>query len=285
MPEPADLPEPAVSQEQYDREYFLECCAGADEWRESGGSSPSGIYRGVLSMAGLRAGETVVDVGTGRGELVAVAVEQGASRATGVDYSAAAVELARETFAAHELGDRVAVVLADARAIPLPDEEADLVTLIDVVEHLVPAELDATLLEVRRLLRPGGRVFVHTMPNRLIYDVTYRLQRALWPPRWRRWPAQPRTEVERTMHVNEQSLRSMRRVLRRAGFTAVRGEHGRWLHTAFVPTERARRLYPLLARRRLTAPLGACDLFAQAIKPPESGPSLAPPARRPRRPR
>lgn len=267
MAEPADLPEPAVSREEYDRGYFLQCCAGAQQWRESGGRNPSGIYKGVLSKAGLRPGETVVDVGTGRGELVAVAIEQGAARATGIDYSAAAVGLARETLAAHDLDGRATVVLADARAIPLPGGEADLVTLVDVVEHLIPKELELTLSEVWRLLRPGGRVFIHTMPNRLIYDVTYRVQRAVWPPRWTRWPAQPRTEVERTMHVNEQTVRSMRRALTRAGFSEVRGHYGQWLHTSFVPSQRARRLYPWLARKRLTAPLGACDLFAEAKRP------------------
>ena len=267
MADPADLPAPAVSREEYDREYYLQCCAGADQWRESGGRTPSGIYKGVLAKAGLRAGETVVDIGTGRGELVVVAVEQGAARATGVDYSRAAVDLAQETLAAHGLGDRASVVLADARAIPLPDGEADLVTLVDVVEHLDPEELRVTLREARRLLKPGGRLFIHTMPNRLIYDVTYRIQRALWPARWRTWPAEPRTEIERTMHVNEQTVRSMCRTLRQAGFEEVRGEHGQWLHTAFVPSERARWIYPLLARWRVSAALGACDLFAQAVKP------------------
>ncbi|MGI8944631.1 MAG: SAM-dependent methyltransferase [Thermoleophilaceae bacterium] len=267
MPEPEDLPDPAVPQAEYDRDYFLDCCAGAPQWRESGGRRPSGLYEGALRMAGLRAGERVVDIGTGRGELVAVAVEQGAARAVGVDYSHAAVALARETLSAHGLDERAAVVLADARAIPLPDAEADLVTLLDVVEHLTPQELATALSEAFRLLRPGGRVFVHTMPNRLVYDVTYRVQRALWPPRWKRWPAEPRTDVERTMHVNEQTVGSMRRALRRAGFTRVSAHHGQWLHTSFVPSERARRLYPRLASRRLTAPLGACDLFAQAVKP------------------
>lgn len=264
---PADLPAPEVPPEEYDRDYYLECCAGAEEWRESGGRTPLGLYAGVLQKAGLRPGETVVDMGTGRGELVAVAIEMGAGRAIGVDYSQAAVDLARETLSVHELDDRAAVVLADAREVPLPDGEADLVTLLDVVEHLGPAELGTALSEAHRLLRPGGRVFVHTMPNRLIYDLTYRVQRALWPPRWKRWPAEPRRPVELTMHVNEQTLRSMRRALRQAGFDRVRGEHGQWIHTAFVPDERARRLYHRLAARRLTAPLGACDLFAQAVKP------------------
>ena len=266
--DPADLPAPAVAPEEYDRDYYLECCAGAEEWRESGGRAPLGLYEGVLRKAGLRRGDTVVDIGAGRGELVAVAIEMGAGRATGVDYSQAAVDLARETLAVHGVDDRASVVLADARAIPLAAGEADLATLLDVVEHLSPAELETALSEAYRLLRPGGRIFMHTMPNRLIYDVTYRVQRAVWPPRWTRWPAEPRRPVELTMHVNEQTLGSMRRALRRAGFGDVRGEHGQWLHTSFVPDERARRLYPRLAARRITAPLGACDLFAQAAKPP-----------------
>ncbi|MDQ4048955.1 MAG: class I SAM-dependent methyltransferase [Actinomycetota bacterium] len=267
MPPPADLPRPAVSPEEYDRDYYLECCAGAKEWRESGGRAPLGLYEGVLKKVGLQAGETVVDIGTGRGELVAVAIEMGAARATGVDYSEAAIDLARETLAVHDLDERAAVVLADVRSIPLPDGEADLAMLLDVVEHLSPPELEVALRETYRLLRPGGRMLVHTMPNRLIYDVTYRLQRAVWPPRWRRWPAEPRRPVELTMHVNEQTLGSMRRAVRRAGFGDVRGEHGQWLHTSFVPSERAQRLYPRLAARRLTAPLGAGDLWVQAVKP------------------
>lgn len=267
VPERGDLPQPAVAPEEYHHDYYLQTCAGADQWRESDGRVASGLYRGVLAKAGLRAGETVVDIGTGRGELVAVAVELGAARATGVDYSPAAIELAQRTLAAHGLGDRATVVLADARAIPLPDGEADLVTLLDVVEHLSPSELAITLAEALRLLRPGGRLLAHTMPNRLVYDVTYRLQRALWPPRWSRWPRDPRGDFERTMHVNEQTRRSLRRSLVRAGFADVRCEHGQWLHTAFVPDARAQRLYRHLARLPLTAPLGVIDLFAHGTKP------------------
>lgn len=267
MPRAADLPEPAVSPERYHRDYYLETCAGADEWRESDGKGASGLYSGILTMAGLAADESVVDIGTGRGELVAAAIELGAARATGVDYSPAAVELARQTLAARGLDERATVVLADARAIPLDDDTADLVTMLDVVEHLDEAELAAALSEALRILRPGGRLLVHTMPNRLVYDLTYRVQRALWPPRWSRWPKDPRREVERAMHVNEQTLRSLTRALTGAGFTEVHGSYGQWLHTAFVPSERARRLYPRLASRRLTAPLGVIDLFARAVKP------------------
>lgn len=160
------------------------------------------------------------------------------------------------------------MLLSDARSVPLPDKTADLVTMVDVVEHLAPAELDRSLREALRLLKPGGRVFVHTMPNRTIYDVTYRLQRLLRPRRRRTWPPNPRLHhFENVMHVNEQTASSLRRYLRRAGFPAPRVWHGAWIYTDFVPDPSARRLYARLASNRLTKRLGAADLFGEGTKP------------------
>ncbi len=150
--------------------------------------------------------------------------------------------------------------------MPLEDGIADLVTLIDVVEHLAPAELDLALAQARRLLAPGGRLIAHTMPNRTVYEVTYRLQRLAWPPRRRRWPADPRNPYEHRMHVNEQTVRSLRRALRAARFADVDVWTGAMRYADFVPDERARGLYWRLAARRPTRRLGAFDLWARAIK-------------------
>jgi ubiquinone/menaquinone biosynthesis C-methylase UbiE len=261
------LPDPVVPADIYDEEYYRSACAGYAEWTASEGAGVAGIYPGSLVRAGLKPGEVVVDIGTGRGEMLAVAVERGAARAIGVEYSAAAAEMARKTLAVHQTGDRAEVLLADARSIPLPDGTADLVTMVDVVEHLSPEELHRTLTEAHRLLRPGGRIFIHTMPNRTIYDVTYRLQRSLSPSRRRRWPADPRNDYEHKMHVNEQTVTSLRRSLDRAGFRPARVELGQMIYTDFVPDTRARRLYRALARFRLTARLAVCDMFGLATKP------------------
>lgn len=254
------LPKPAVDPSAYDESYYREWCAGYEEWVGSDGSSVAGIYPGFLARSGMRPGDVVVDIGTGRGELLAVAVERGASRADGVEYSPDAVAMALRTIEVHGVADRAAVHLADARAIPLDDGVADLVCRVDVVEHLTSDELDQALAEARVApVRVGGRVVAHTMPNRLVYDVTYRLQR-LWPGR-RSWPADPRVELERVMHVNEQTARTLRRVFERAGFeTEV--SLGEWIHTEHVPTLGAKRLYHRLARLGPLAHLGVADLWA-----------------------
>lgn len=248
----------------YDEEYFLHACAGHEEWRESGGSAWHGMYPGALHVAGFQPGETLVDIGTGRGELLAVAAEQGAARAIGVEYSDAAVRLALRTIERRRVGDRAQVIKADARAVPLDDGIADLVTMLDVVEHLTADELATALSEARRLLRPGGRLLIHTLPNRTIYDVTYRVQRLVWPPRWRAWPRDPRNEHERLMHVGEQTVGSLRRALKRAGFPAPKVWVGGIVYDGFVPPGRARTTYHRLAARRLTRRLGGADIWAIA---------------------
>lgn len=258
------LPDPAVDPAAYTEGYYREWCAGYEEWVASDGAAVAGIYPGFLAKAGMRAGEVVVDIGTGRGELLAVAVERGASRAHGIEYSPDAVAMARKTLEAHGVSDRAEVHLADARSVPLDDAIADLVCLVDVVEHLTTDELALALGEARRILAPGGRVVAHTMPNRLIYDVTYRLQRLV--PGRRHWPVDPRVELERVMHVNEQTARSLRRAFVTAGFeTEV--TLGEWIHTEHVPAGRATRLYGRLAKLGPLAHLGVADLWATGTRP------------------
>ncbi len=262
------VPPPTVPASVYDADYYQHWCAGFDEWTSSGGARPAALYEWSLRRARLRPDEVVVDLGTGRGELLAVAVEMGAKFAVGVEYSLEALTLAQRTLGAHSMSGRAAAVAADTRRLPLPDAMADLVVMLDIVEHLNPEELHLTLMEALRVLRPGGRLFAHTLPTRTIYDVTYRLQRLAVPGRPRRWPGDPRVELERVMHVNEQTKSSLTRSIRQAGFSNVRVERGEWIHTSFVPEERAKRLYQRLAAHRLTAGLGIADLWAEATRAP-----------------
>ena len=260
------LQEPQVPAAEYDRRYFLETCMGAEEWRQSGGERVAGIYPGMLVRAGFESGMRLLDVGAGRGELVRVAAESGAAEAVGIDYSADAVAMAEQTLRASGAGDRARVLPGDARRLDFEAGHFDLVTMLDVVEHLAPGELSQALSEAHRVLRPGGRVFVHTVPNRLVYDVTYRLQRLSRPGRRHSWPIEPRNDYELRMHVNEQRLGALRRALRNAGFAPVRAEFGVWVYTRFVPEERARSLYQRLARLPWLRRFGVIELYAQGTK-------------------
>ena len=257
------LPAPAVSPDVYDEHYYRTACGGYETWAPSEGREIAQMYVQVFAELGLAPGQTLVDIGTGRGELLAVAAKAGVE-AIGIEYSDSAVALAQTTLDVHGAHDHARVLLADARAVPVEDASADAVTFLDVVEHLTPPELDAALAEARRMLKPGGCVLIHTLPNRTIYEVTYRLQRLLAPWRWRNWPADPRNDWERAMHVNEQTVTRLRRALARH-FDDVSVHLGDWIYTDHVPSERAVRTYYRLAR--LPSPfdrLGRGNLWARA---------------------
>lgn len=254
------LPPAVVAPDEYDEHYFRTVCAGSGQWSDSAGAKLAGVYPSMLRYAGFRSGEVVVDLGTGRGELPVVAAKWGASRAIGVEYSAAGVRLAHRTVHAHGVGDIAEIVHADARALPFRDSSTDLVTMLDVVEHLAPNELSAVLAEVRRILRPGGRLLIHTFPTRTIYEVTYRTMQAVA----RNWPANPRNDYEIRMHVNEQTRRGLLLTLRAAGFTNVDVRLGDWVYLDHLPANWARGLVRHLARWRLTAALARADLLATA---------------------
>ena len=257
-------PEPEVPASTYDEAYYRECCGDFDNWTPDGSQPIGGIYLHAAELLGIGEGTTLVDVGCGRGELVCLASQRGAT-AIGIEYSEDALKLARQTLEGY--GEQAELLLADARRIPIDDGVADCATLLDVVEHLTPQELSVALAEIHRILRPGGRVFSHTRPNRLIYSVTYRLLRWSWPPRGRSWPADPRIDVEREMHVNEMTLGELRRALRGGGYTDVEVTRGDWVHTGHLPGGAGAGVYHRLARTPGLRGLGSANLFAIATRP------------------
>lgn len=91
----------------------------------------------------------ILDVGCGTGANLELLGQYGA--AEGVDISPAALAFCR----ARGLDN---VRLGEAEKLPYPDETFDLVTALDVVEHL--DDDVAGLREMRRVLRPGGRALL-----------------------------------------------------------------------------------------------------------------------------
>ena len=100
----------------------------------------------------------VLDVGTGTGELVArLAARFEAARFVGVDLDEAHLERARARCA--PFGERARFQAGDALLLPFPDDAGFDLALS---RHLLQAVPDAAraLAEMKRVLRPGGRLHV-----------------------------------------------------------------------------------------------------------------------------
>lgn len=106
----------------------------------------------ILEELAPPAGLDVIDVGCGAGGLARRLAGLGA-RVVGVDVSTVALERARAQAGA---GERY--LEGRAEALPLPDASADLVVFHNSLHH-VPG-LDRALAEARRVVRPGGAVYV-----------------------------------------------------------------------------------------------------------------------------
>lgn len=106
-------------------------------------------WRRFAAEAVVRPGDDVLDACCGTGDL-ALAAEGAGGRVTGLDFSERMLERARRKSAA------VSWVRADVLAVPFPDASFDVVTVGFGIRNV--EDLDASLRELVRVLRPGGRL-------------------------------------------------------------------------------------------------------------------------------
>lgn len=103
----------------------------------------------LLDRARVAAASRVLDVGTGTGQVVADAVERGAS-AVGIDFSEAMISEARR------IHPDVEFRVASAESLPFDDGSFDAVVANTTLHHL--GEPDRALREAYRTLNSPGRV-------------------------------------------------------------------------------------------------------------------------------
>lgn len=110
---------------------------------------------------GVPAGARVLDIGSAWGFNV-MALGLLGYRAVGMDLVIDQFEAGRE-IATHN-GVAFDVVGADAARLPFHDERFDAVTMVETFEHIYLDDRPLALSEIRRVLRPGGRLVMST-PN------------------------------------------------------------------------------------------------------------------------
>ena len=121
--------------------------------------------RRVIRLAAPGPSDRVLDLACGTGDLALLAADRGA-RVVGLDLVPAMIGKARQ----RDAGRRTRLLAGDMQALPFPDGAFDLVTVGYGLRNV--SDLDRALAEIRRVLRPGGRL--------VSLDFTRPRQPALW---------------------------------------------------------------------------------------------------------
>lgn len=222
----------------YSKEYYETECGGWENWHTTYGTKIEPRLSYPFGLAKIRKGMSVLDFGCGRGELTWRAAKLGA-KAIGMDYSIDALKLA-EKLPKLPKGS-IKFVHNTKLKLDLPSDSVDVILFIDVLEHLYPKQLAILLREFYRVLKTGGRIVIHTAPNRDYYDYGYpfftRWVSMLINPIYRlvfgEWlitRTDPRRPYDHLVHINESTLPEVREFFTKAGFSKnnlwYSSEHG-----------------------------------------------------------
>jgi SAM-dependent methyltransferase len=167
----------------------------------------------------VRPGQLVLDLGAGTGRHAFEALRRGA-RVIALDPGRADLRQARDWIAAMGAAGEARAdgwpVAGDGRRLPFADGAFDRVILSEVLEH-VPEDV-AVLAEVRRVLRPEGRLAV-SVPR--------------WFPERLCWALSDAYHSNPGGHIRIYRASDLRAKLEHAGFHVLGAHHAHALHAPY----------------------------------------------------
>lgn len=150
---------PQGQSDRWDTEYAI-----SQDLVSSKTERPATVVRNFVEARGLQGVHKVLEQGFGLGRNLRYLLEQGVEEVWGTEISGKATELAKELLTDLGLGqpEHLLNVSADTK-LDLPDNYFDLILEIMVMHALNPEQRMKELAEIKRLLKSGGRVWVHTL--------------------------------------------------------------------------------------------------------------------------
>lgn len=112
------------------------------------------LLESICEELDVKEGERVFEAGCGSGNLIRELAKRGA-QVTGLDYCEEALEVCRKKNSGAEIifGDLV-------EALPFLDDYFDKIVLNNVLYTIPRGKHQAVLIELRRILKPGGRIAI-----------------------------------------------------------------------------------------------------------------------------
>jgi demethylmenaquinone methyltransferase/2-methoxy-6-polyprenyl-1,4-benzoquinol methylase len=155
------------------RDLFAPLGPSYDRWSRllSLGQDPR-WRRFLVSRIEVGRDDTVLDVATGTAAVAIELVRRTGCRVVGLDQSPEMLAAGRERVEAAGLSNRIRIVEGSAEKLPFPDGSFDALTFTYLLRYV--EDRAATLLELARVVRPGGSMAA----------LEFGLPKGVWRPLW-----------------------------------------------------------------------------------------------------
>ena len=221
-----------ISSKIYDKNYYLHVCLGSEEFRKSRGKILHPRLQHLLKNLSIDETTKILDIGCGRGDIL-LFLGRKAKFSIGIDYSKAAIHLANQTKKRFPKNVQKKVMFhrMNMKRLNFPNDYFDLVLCIDVLEHVYTDEVEKTMKEISRVLKPNGVFFIHTGPNKVLNDFTYpryilpmnrfltKIDQIITRKKYAPLPNNPRTNEELKQHVHEPTFFYLQNLYRKFSFS------------------------------------------------------------------
>ena len=148
----------------------------------------SRAHQAALKLSGLRTGSRVLEVATGSGEMFHRLVKANPSGTTiGLDLSPNMAARTQQRIRREFPFSRTLCQAVDARYLPFREGSFDNVFCCYLLELLATRDIERTLIEIRRVLRPGGTfTLVLIGENTDVFNQLYKVCNKVAPAFWGR---------------------------------------------------------------------------------------------------
>ncbi len=220
-----------VNPKIYDKEYYLNICLGSAEFKKNKGKYIHPTWENYLKDLPINKDSKILDVGCGRGD-IAIHLAKKAKLVIGIDYSKDGISIANKIREGLDksIQKKTKFKIMDIKKIYFPNNYFDTVICIDVLEHLYKTEAEKAMQEISRVLKKNGTLFVHTGPNKILYDIVYKwyvlplnrlltkLDQIFKRRKYNPLPSDPRIPIEKIQHVNEPTYFYLKKLFKKHNF-------------------------------------------------------------------